>query len=73
MAETRRAHLPTWAALLTGALIALLLVGLWVAWSRMQGVGRELEVRIAPPVPELPAPRLPDAPRLPNAPIPVPK
>ncbi|HEY8616234.1 hypothetical protein [Phenylobacterium sp.] len=73
MAETQRGRLPTWAAVLVGAAAALLLVALWTGWSRTRGAARNLDVRMAPAMPELPRPTLPDAPRLPDAPLPTPK
>lgn len=73
MAETSGRRTPTWVAFLAGVVVAMLLALVWTAWSRWRDAGREMNVRVAPAVPELPAPRLPDAPRIPDAPLPMPK
>ncbi|WP_374468673.1 hypothetical protein [Phenylobacterium sp.] len=73
MAQTQRGRIPTWAAFTAGLAVALLLALAWTGWSRTRGAAGEVDLRIGPAVPDLPAPRMPDAPRLPDAPIPVPK
>lgn len=72
MAERPRRSSGAVVGFVAGAVAMLVAVLLWSAWNRTRESGR-LELNVAPAVPDLPAPRLPEAPRIPDAPTPRPK
>ena len=74
MAETSPRRANPWVAFAAGALVVVLALLVWLAWSG--GSRMSEDVRLTVPTPRLadaPLPDLPDAPRLPDAPIPTPR
>lgn len=61
-------------AFFAGVATVLFALLIWSSWNRTHDRAQRVDITVAAPaVPDLPAPRLPDAPRLPSAPVPIPK
>ena len=74
MNDAPKRGLQPWTAFLAGA-VAMLAIGLAIfAWRGMDDAanGARIATGATRVLPDLPAPRVPDAPRLPDAPLPLP-
>jgi hypothetical protein len=66
----------SWIAFLTGAVVMLVIVLAWLAWSRSQDAVGTLRADVAlarPDLPSLPTTPPPEGPRLPSVPVPTPR
>lgn len=72
--RTRENRTPAWAAFLTGAVVMLLVVLVWMAWNATQSaLGAAIRAdfrRLVVPFPSAPPP---EGPRLPKPPVPTPR
>jgi hypothetical protein len=73
MAETSPRRTSSWIALAAGALVVILAVLIWVAWSGANRMTDAVRLTVPARIPSVPIPTLPDAPRIPDAPVPTPR
>jgi hypothetical protein len=73
MTETPRHWTNPWVAFSAGAVAMLALLLAWGAWNRLVDAPHRIQVALGPDLPQIPAPRLPEAPRLPAVPVPAPR
>ena len=74
MAETSPRPTNPWLAFAAGAVVAVAVVMVWLAWSGASRISEAVPLAIpAPRLADVPLPSLPDAPRIPDAPVPRPR